>query len=373
MNSPNVPCLRDLGLQATYNRDTCPDLLHGFYVPVLRSAVTYDRTTFTFNGTSLRVAAAGIAGLIINGGKMRLICNHTLEREVVNAILRGEKAAEEAVVESLHNSSLTDIDAADLQEKSHLDLLTWLVKEGHLAIKVAIPKNPYGAFHRKHAVLSDAHGCRISFDGSVNESFYAWQFNDEVISVLTDWETPAHVDQHAEAFEKLWRNEAESSIVIPIPEALKRQLIDYAPTEERVRGIAERQGGYQGPNGETDPLRKELWAAIHHAIKTDPQTTLETIAAELWPHQLSFWKRYARDAENLPRVLIADEVGLGKTIEAGALLKTFINRGKADRVLILTPASSRWQWQAELRHKFNIKRAGVGAPRSGNAAVPGRA
>ena len=87
----------------------------------------------------------------------------------------------------------------------------------------------------------------------------------------------------------------------------------------------------------------------------DPQTTIETTAAELWPHQLSFWRRYGRDADVLPRVLIADEVGLGKTIQAGAVLKTFINRGEADRILFLTPAVARWQWQEELRHKFNME------------------
>ena len=37
------------------------------------------------------------------------------------------------------------------------------------------------------------------------------------------------------------------------------------------------------------------------------------------------------------------------------MLKTLINRGQADQVLILTPAVARWQWQAELRHKFNIE------------------
>ena len=53
-------------------------------------------------------------------------------------------------------------------------------------------------------------------------------------------------------------------------------------------------------------------------------------------------------------VLVADEVGLGKTIQAGAVLKTIINRGHGERILILTPAVARWQWQAELRQKFNI-------------------
>ena len=117
----------------------------------------------------------------------------------------------------------------------------------------------------------------------------------------------------------------------------------------------EGNGPYELKRDKLGILRDELWATISQAVADDPQTTVETTAAELWPHQLSFWRRYGRDADAPPRVLIADEVGLGKTIQAGAVLKTLINRGQADRVLILTPAVARWQWQEELRHKFNIE------------------
>ncbi|MBF0131290.1 MAG: DEAD/DEAH box helicase family protein [Magnetococcales bacterium] len=54
------------------------------------------------------------------------------------------------------------------------------------------------------------------------------------------------------------------------------------------------------------------------------------------------------------RVLLADEVGLGKTIEAGMVLKEYLLRGMADRVLILTPASLVGQWQEEMESKFGL-------------------
>jgi superfamily II DNA or RNA helicase len=54
------------------------------------------------------------------------------------------------------------------------------------------------------------------------------------------------------------------------------------------------------------------------------------------------------------RVLLADEVGLGKTIEAGMVLKEYILRGMAERVLILTPASLVGQWRDEMASKFGI-------------------
>jgi superfamily II DNA or RNA helicase len=52
------------------------------------------------------------------------------------------------------------------------------------------------------------------------------------------------------------------------------------------------------------------------------------------------------------RAILADEVGLGKTIEAGIVMKELIARGKARTVLILTPASLASQWQEELWNKF---------------------
>ena len=52
------------------------------------------------------------------------------------------------------------------------------------------------------------------------------------------------------------------------------------------------------------------------------------------------------------RVLLADEVGLGKTIEAGMVLKEYALRGMAERVLVLAPASLVGQWREELETKF---------------------
>lgn len=54
------------------------------------------------------------------------------------------------------------------------------------------------------------------------------------------------------------------------------------------------------------------------------------------------------------RVLLADEVGLGKTIEAGLVMKEYMLRGMVGRVLILTPASLVGQWSEEMESKFDI-------------------
>jgi superfamily II DNA or RNA helicase len=71
----------------------------------------------------------------------------------------------------------------------------------------------------------------------------------------------------------------------------------------------------------------------------------------LW-HQLETVRKVLKQFRG--RVLLADEVGLGKTIEASMVLKEYVLRGMAERVLVLTPASLVGQWQEELAGKFGL-------------------
>jgi len=67
-------------------------------------------------------------------------------------------------------------------------------------------------------------------------------------------------------------------------------------------------------------------------------------------HQIDVAQRVLRDMGG--RAILADEVGLGKTIEASIIYKELAIRGLARRALILTPASLVGQWQGELEEKF---------------------
>jgi ATP-dependent helicase HepA len=72
----------------------------------------------------------------------------------------------------------------------------------------------------------------------------------------------------------------------------------------------------------------------------------------LIPHQLSVANSVANRLS--PRVLLADEVGLGKTIEAGLIIHAQRVQGRAERVLILLPDSLVHQWLVEMRRRFNL-------------------
>jgi SNF2 family DNA or RNA helicase len=78
---------------------------------------------------------------------------------------------------------------------------------------------------------------------------------------------------------------------------------------------------------------------------------LDDISVDHYQHQLEAALRALRDMRG--HALLADEVGLGKTIEAGIVMKELIERGLVNSVLILTPASLTWQWHEEMDTKFH--------------------
>jgi ATP-dependent helicase HepA len=73
---------------------------------------------------------------------------------------------------------------------------------------------------------------------------------------------------------------------------------------------------------------------------------------QLLPHQLYIANEVAQ--RHAPRVLLADEVGLGKTIEAGLILHQQLASGRVNRALIVVPSSLQHQWLVEMLRRFNL-------------------
>ncbi len=105
--------------------------------------------------------------------------------------------------------------------------------------------------------------------------------------------------------------------------------------------------------------RSDRFALRYQALKhqqaqfQSPLRGLRGIRAGLIPHQLHIAKEVGQRLA--PRVLLADEVGLGKTIEAGMILQQQLFAGRAERVLILVPETLQHQWLVEMLRRFNLK------------------
>ena len=119
--------------------------------------------------------------------------------------------------------------------------------------------------------------------------------------------------------------------------------VDLAPLLHAVARAPEREGRWWG-------LRERF---IHLGLAQGFDELLclpHLIGVEPLSHQIETVRKVLKQFRG--RVLLADEVGLGKTIEAGMVLKEYALRGMAERVLVLAPASLVGQWREELETKF---------------------
>ncbi|WP_368164833.1 RNA polymerase-associated protein RapA [Aeromonas sp. R6-2] len=89
-----------------------------------------------------------------------------------------------------------------------------------------------------------------------------------------------------------------------------------------------------------------------HQRRLNPTRGLAGGRVSLIPHQLYIAHEVGH--RHAPRVLLADEVGLGKTIEAGMIIHQQLLSGRAKRVLILLPENLQHQWLVEMMRRFNL-------------------
>jgi ATP-dependent helicase HepA len=109
--------------------------------------------------------------------------------------------------------------------------------------------------------------------------------------------------------------------------------------------------------GQIDPsswflLRYETWLRLQQHQQS-PVKGLLGGRTSLIPHQL--YIAYETANRSAPRIMLADEVGLGKTIEAGLILHHRLINGLTHRVLIIVPESLLHQWLVEMLRRFNLR------------------
>ena len=351
---------RDIELQGDYAAGD--DRVGGFYVPLLKQAVAYDRVSGYFRSSSLRATATGLSHFIGRGGTMRLICGAELDEGDLRAIEEGQPLSDVVVARLLADP----LGGADIVTEHRLETLAWLVREGRLIIKVGVPTDHLGRplrrdetdryFHSKYGVFTDAEGNRVAFLGSDNESSGGQVRNHETFSVYPSW-----MDQVwtwngkgvCERFDDHWYGRPDRGwVVVDLPEAVAERLV--ARVKSKTAPPPERDPEEEAPAGsETADAVRLAFVAAAPTLDGGTGVGFATAGVEPWPHQTAIAWRAVR---TYPRsYLLADEVGLGKTIEAGLILRELLVSSKAETALLLVPASVLHQWQEELDEKFALR------------------
>ncbi|MEO9365222.1 MULTISPECIES: DEAD/DEAH box helicase [Candidatus Nitrosocaldus] len=345
--------LRNAGITGLSFEGRGERIAREFYIPVLRQSVAYDRATGYFSVEALVHAASGVAGLINNGGRMRLVLGaHDVPMELWEAY-RLYMVSGRDVVNEIGRRIAENLERIeDILVKRRLEALAWMFKQGILEVKVVLPRHLYlgqtGIFHYKVLIFKDREGNIIAAEGSANETEPAYTVNGERIVVFYSWRDgdKERVDDLVRSFERIWNGEHPDFEVFNLPEAVYRAIVKFAPKapsdpspEQTIRGS-----------------RVERFLPVCRFVRILPKVRclahMGLGPVRLYPHQV---RAVNLARERYPfRILFADEVGLGKTIEAGACIKLLWTTGYVRRVLVLAPKNVTRQWWDEIRGKFGL-------------------
>ncbi len=284
------------------------------------NAQYYDRIAGYFSSSILEVAGEAIESV---SEKVRVICNSDLSKDDVLTATAAQNAMRKEWCSSTPEELPPSLSPRLLKLYS-------LIKSEKLEVKV-IPNDVFGLIHGKAGVITCADGNKTSFMGSVNETYSAWRLNYEIL-----WEDDSKesIQWVQEEFEFFWN----SPYAIPLSEFIV----------EDIHRIAERDviSTIEEWKQDANPAAAVIEAPVYRQ------------EYGLWEHQ-KYFVNLAFEAHKKSygaRFVLADQVGLGKTIQLALSAQLMALYGDKP-VLIIAPKTLLWQWQDEMNHLLDMPSA----------------
>lgn len=290
-------------------------LSHAYLTERLRGAQTYDRIAGYFRSSIFELVGEELDGI----ERIRIVANADLDVEDVEA---AQKVRDSKLFQRFVEDEVI-VDAA--VHRGRYAKLYELLSSGRVEVRV-VPRTVAPFLHGKAGVVRSDGGA-IAFMGSINETRAAWAHNYELV-----WEDSSSegVEWVQAEFDELWAKGK------PLPDAIIREVGRLANRRE-VEIVEFAQ----------DPAAVAPAALAETPIYRDGES--------LQPWQRAFVAQFLahRDTYGKARVLLADEVGVGKTLSlaASALLSVLLDDGP---VLILVPSTLTEQWQIELLDRLGM-------------------
>ena len=294
-----------------------------FLMQHLVGARSYKRIAGYFTSSLFEVAGEALEHI----PEVKIVCNVDIHPDDL-------KVAQLRESTMLGRWNERGLEAAALLNRERYRLLDGFLAKHGQAVRVA-PDDICGFVHGKAGVITLANGRRLGFIGSMNETRSGWQRHYEI---LWEDESPEGVAWIEEEFDFLW-NAAK-----PLPQAVIREV---------------HRRGY----------RREIeFVEIDDDENLAPAALIESplyrVGQQLQPWQQGFLTECLRHQRlyGTVRLLLADEVGLGKTLSLATAALTLCllsdkDNGPRRPVVIFAPATLTEQWQTEMLDKLGIPTA----------------
>ena len=342
--------LRGLNLKAVY-RTGVDNLMEDFYIPCLRECIKYDRAVGFFTSSVLAYGMSGVAKLITNGGKMRLIIGSPLDDEEYEALKAGKnlkKLGEKLVKELEVLVEGSESTALEIR----LKLFFLMIVTEKLDIRFAYRRS--GMYHEKIGIMEDSDGNKILFQGSANETASALNedLNYESINIYPSWEEDVYEKYgmpYEKGFEDIWNGKDKHVITIDMPSELYSKIQDKAK-EKNLNSFLD----IIACDGDSDTIKCEVNEdVVDLYCKPQVPDAVSGRKFSLFPHQESALKAWA---ENEYKGIFKLATGAGKTITAMYAVAKLMQANRELRLVYVVAVpyvALAEQWVNEMR-LFNI-------------------
>lgn len=285
----------------------------------LKGAETYDRIAGYFRSSIFDLIHEEISTI----GRVRIVCNADLDPRDLTAATLSQKARDQAQVERWHEQG-NEVDT--LLERPRWRRLHEILTAGNVEIRVVSRDNaPF--LHGKAGVITRPDGTTSSFIGSINETANGWAQSYEMI-----WEDPSPEAANwvQSEFDWLWMKG------VPLSQAV---IDEIGRTSKKIEVQLEEM--------QSDP--------VGLAKSVTVESPLVRRGEGLAPWQKAFVKIFVEHDQKYgaARLLLGDEVGVGKTLSMAATGALSVLMGHGP-FLILCPATLTLQWQMELWDKLGL-------------------
>lgn len=331
---------KDLALEAFYE-GWGDEISQAAINPILREAFSYDRLSSYFTISSFLSIADGLEKIWRRKGSIRLVMGlHDLDEDVLLASKMSGSSDFFQTFDSIKQRILNQVSA--LEDEMHakrIETFALMLRDGFVSLKVASHPQGTGAaiFHNKRFIFRDDAGDTITGSSGMNETVRGLTRNYDELTLQRSWlDTGGQLEKHVESFERLWAERVPNLVVREVDPEFSLELL--AASQQRRKPLEA-------------PKDLSSGFSLENAIKSCPSYFfIAQDGLSLFPHQ----ERVVLEAtDSFPiRKMFADEVGLGKTLEAGATLRFLSAFAGCENVLLACPQGLMRQWREEMHTHF---------------------